>query len=154
GAGADQGRFAAGVRADERGDAAAGDVQREVVRHDDVLVSGADAVDGEPGGDLPVATGRAAHVTPGHAVARAAGRRRVREDVAGDAEEPGEQLRRQDLRRGAIADDAAVTHGDDPVADARGLVDVVQHHDDGAAFLAIQAIDQLHYLELVGDVEE
>ena len=48
----------------------------------------------------------------------------------------------------------AVLHGDEVVGVAGGEVEVVQHHHDGAAALAVEVGEQVEHLDLVGEVEE
>ena len=57
-------------------------------------------------------------------------------------------------RGGPCGDDRAVLHHDDQVAVAGRQVEVVQHHHDGAAALAVEPGDQVEHLDLVGEVEE
>jgi hypothetical protein len=49
--------------------------------------------------------------------------------------------------------DAACPHRDEPPGVARGEVEVVQHHHDGATPLAVQALDQVEHVDLVREVE-
>ncbi|MGQ0615406.1 MAG: hypothetical protein ACT4PW_00185 [Acidimicrobiia bacterium] len=78
---------------------------------------------------------------------------RVGEDVAGHAVELGQQRLLDDLFGRAVTPDAAVLHGDDVVAGACCLVDVVEDHDDRLA-AGVEAGDEVDHLALVGEVEE
>ena len=62
------------------------------------------------------------------------------------------QLRRDDLLRQTLRPNAPVLHGDDLVTVVERLVDIVQHHDDRDAELAVQPPDQPQNLQLVADV--
>ena len=53
-----------------------------------------------------------------------------------------------------IACTRPVAHRDELVGVARGEVEVVQHHDDRGAALAVEVGEQVEHLDLVGDVEE
>ena len=50
--------------------------------------------------------------------------------------------------------DAPVAQGDELVRVAAGLVEVVEHHHDGAAALGDEAVEQLEHVDLVREVEE
>ena len=56
------------------------------------------------------------------------------------------------MRRRALGEDRAVTHGDQVRGIAAGLVEVVQHGDDGAP-LAIQLGEQFEQFDLVDDIQ-
>ena len=75
-------------------------------------------------------------------------------DIGFDAIDVAQHLRPDHLVRGAFVDDRAVAHRHDVVADAGRFIDVVQHHHDGAPFLAVEPLDEVDDFELVGDVEK
>ena len=65
----------------------------------------------------------------------------------------GEDVGAHDLRGGAVDDDPAVPHTDDPVAVARGDVDVVEDDDDGAVEVVGGPAQQSHRRRRVAHVE-
>ena len=74
-------------------------------------------------------------------------------DVDADAVRLGEALRRQDVFGEAIGDDPARVEQDDPVADGRRLVQVVQDRADGDAVLVGQVTHEVEQFDLVPQVE-
>ena len=57
------------------------------------------------------------------------------------------------LDRGARGDERAGSHGDEVVAVAGGLVEVVEHQHDRAPVALVQVDEQVEDLDLVGEVE-
>ncbi|WP_338118599.1 MULTISPECIES: hypothetical protein [Paracoccus] len=70
-------------------------------------------------------------------------------EIAAHAEHICQQVGGQDLIRGALGDDAPALQHQQPVAELRGVVQVVQRHDAGQA----KPRDQVQQLQLMLDVQ-
>ena len=80
-------------------------------------------------------------------------RDRVRDHARVEAEHVAQQVFGEHLVRGSRRHDPAGPHRDQAARVARGEVEVVQHHHDRAAHLAVQALDEIEHVDLVGEVE-
>ena len=85
------------------------------------------------------------HRRPGH---------RVGHHAAVQPEHLAHQLLGHHVGGRALGHDPAVLHGDEVVGVAGGLVEVVQHQDDGAPLRRVEVRQQVEHLDLVGEVEE
>ena len=70
-----------------------------------------------------------------------------------DLENPVQDRRGDNVPRCTVGDDAAIAQRNDAIGIARRQIEIVQHHDDGAAMRAVEFAQQFENVELMRDVE-